>query len=218
MGNSKRPVQGKTAKAVGDMQALYPASQALATHDLACALFTTTQQRVLGVLYGRPKASFNISELIALTGSGSGAVQRELAKLTASGLLTVERVGNQKRHQANPDSPIHAELVSIVRKTVGLADTLREALTPFSKEILAAFVCGSTDTASSDIDLMIIANKLDAADVTKALRPASRQLQRDINPAVYTRAAFAKRMASSDAFVERVWQQPKLWLIGDLAD
>ncbi|HET7664049.1 MAG TPA: helix-turn-helix domain-containing protein [Rhodanobacteraceae bacterium] len=207
-------MQDKPARAADDMPALHLAT----AHGLACALFTTTQQRVLGVLFGRPKSSFNISELIALTGSGSGAVQRELAKLTASGLLTVERVGNQKRHQANPDSPIHAELVSIVRKTVGLADTLREALAPLSDDILAAFVCGSTDTASSDIDLMIVADKLDDADVTKALRPAIRQLQRDIHPAIYTRAAFAKRMASSDAFVERVWQQPKLWLIGDLTD
>lgn len=210
-------VQGKATTAISDLRALHLAGQTQAIHGLACALFTTTQQRVLGVLYGRPQASFNISELIALTGSGSGAVQRELARLTASGLLTVERVGNQKRHQANPDAPIHAELVSIVRKTVGLADTLRDALAPLSEDILAAFACGSTDTASGNIDLMIIADKLDAADVMKALHPVIEQLQRTINLAIYTRAEFATRMASDDAFAERLLQQPKLWLIGDLA-
>ena len=45
---------------------------------IADALFTTIQQRILALLYGQPSRSFFASELIALTGSGSGTVQREL--------------------------------------------------------------------------------------------------------------------------------------------
>lgn len=103
--------------------------------SLADALFTTTQQRVLGALYGQPERSFTVSELIATTAAGSGAVQRELAKLTASGLLTMRPIGNQKHYQANPAAPIHAELVGIVQKTVGLADVLREALDPLTERL-----------------------------------------------------------------------------------
>lgn len=72
------------------------AGRADAATSLADALFTTTQQRVLGLLFGQPSRSFFASELIALTGSGSGAVQRELKRLTSSGLLTVKRMGRQK--------------------------------------------------------------------------------------------------------------------------
>ena len=57
--------------------------------SLADALFTTTQQRVLALLFGQPSRSFFASELIELTASGSGAVQRELKRLVSSGLLTV---------------------------------------------------------------------------------------------------------------------------------
>jgi predicted nucleotidyltransferase len=88
---------------------------------LADALFSTTQQRVLAYLYGQPGRSFFATELIRLTGSGSGAVQRELAKLEQGGLVTVSRIGNQKHYQANPDCPIFHELHGIVVKTFGVA-------------------------------------------------------------------------------------------------
>src|SRR3546814_4524526 len=120
------------------------------------ALFSGTKQRVLGILYGQPDRSFYANELIGLAVSGSGAVQRELATLASSGLVTVKSVGNQKHYQANPESPIFTELCSIVQKTVGLADPLRKALQPMSSQITAAFVYGSvakkTDTAGSDIE------------------------------------------------------------------
>lgn len=132
--------------------------------SLADALFTKTQQRVLGVLFGQPDRSFYASELIRLAGTGSGAAQRELARLENSGLLVSRRVGHQKHYQANTASPLFTELRSIVLKTVGLAEPLRAALKPVSSSIRAAFVYGSvakaTDRATSDIDLMIISDNL----------------------------------------------------------
>lgn len=95
---------------------------------LADALFPSTRQRVLACLFGRPGRSFYATELVRLTGGGSGAVQRELARLAHSGLATVRRIGNQKHYQANPESPIFSELRGIVEKTLGLAEPLRQAL------------------------------------------------------------------------------------------
>src|SRR5688500_9817915 len=99
---------------------------------LADALFAKVQQRVLGVLFGNPGRSFYANEIIARARSGTGAVQRELARLEASGLVTVNRVGKQKHYQANPASPVFDELRSLVIKTVGLVDVLRAALAPVS--------------------------------------------------------------------------------------
>ena len=59
--------------------------------SLADALFSATQQRVLGFLFGQPERSFYATELIKLVGAGSGAVQRELVRLEQSGLVTVTR-------------------------------------------------------------------------------------------------------------------------------
>lgn len=186
--------------------------------SLADALFSTTQQRVLGLLFGQPDRSFYATELIGLAGVGSGGVQRELARLAQSGLVTVRPVGNQKHYQANPDSPIYTELCGIARKTVGLAEPLRQALTPLAGQIKAAFVYGSVakrqDTAVSDIDLMLLSDGLSYADTFAALEAASTQLGRTVNPTIFTMQDLAKRIAQGEAFITRVLAQPKLWLIG----
>ena len=194
----------------------------LRRESLADALFTKTQQRVLGVLFGDPDRSFYASELIRTAGTGSGAAQRELAKLEASGLIVGRRVGHQKHYQANASSPLFGELRSIVLKTVGLAEPLREALKPLSSAIRAAFVYGSVakaeDRSASDIDLMVISDSLTYGDVFGALDRVTRNVGRQVNPTVYTAAEFAKRARGENAFVTKVLQQPKIWVIGSEHD
>ena len=186
--------------------------------SLADALFSTVQQRVLGLLFGQPERSFYTGELIQLVGAGSGAVQREIARLERSGLITMRRSGVQKHYQANPKSPLFQELRSITRKTVALAEPLRAALSPLEKDITAAFVYGSVakrrDSAASDVDLMVLSDSLTYGDVFRVLEPSSARLGRRVNPTVYSAAEWTKRVRSGNAFVSRVVAQPKLWLIG----
>lgn len=190
--------------------------------SLSYALFTATQRRVLSCLFGQPGRSYTMTELIHKTRAGSGAVQREIARLAGSGLLRVEHVGKQKHYSANPASPIHDELVGIVRKTFGLADPLREALAPLANRIRLAFIYGSvakgSDTAASDIDLLLVSDALTYADVMAALDPLMQQLGRDINPTIYTRDQWHHRRDAGNSFAARMLQQPKLWLLGSEDD
>lgn len=189
---------------------------------IADALFTKVQQRVLAVLFGNPGRSFYANELIELADTGTGAVQRELARLEASGLVTTNRVGNQKHFQANPASPVYGELHGLVLKTSGLVDVLRAALEPLAAQIEGAFVYGSVakrqDTAGSDIDLMVISDTLSYADLFAALESAAVRLGRAVNPTVYSRKELDKRVRSDNAFIKRVWSQPRLWVIGEAHD
>jgi len=186
--------------------------------SLADALFSTTQQRVLGLLFGQPDRSFYATEIIGLAGAGSGTVQRELARLEQSGLVTVRRVGAQKHFQANPESPLFDELVGVTRKTVGLAEPIRHALSPLAPKIDAAFVYGSVakkkDTAASDIDLLVVSDSVTYADLFGLLEPLTTSLRRAINPQVYTRNDLAKRVRERNAFVTRMLAQPKVWIFG----
>ena len=190
--------------------------------SLADALFTKTQQRVLRVLFGKPERSFYASELIRDAGTGSGAAQRELARLEESGLIVARRIGNQKHYQANAVSPLFSELRNIVLKTVGLAEPLRDALKPVVSGIRAAFVYGSvakaTDQASSDIDLMVVSDSLTYSEVFGVLDEVSRTLRRQVNPTVYSAAEFSKRAKNENAFVTRVLEGPKVWVIGSEHD
>ncbi|MGS5086085.1 nucleotidyltransferase domain-containing protein [Hydrogenophaga sp. A37] len=184
----------------------------------ADALFPKVRQRVLAVLFGAPDRSFYTNEVIGLAQSGAGAVQRELADLAGAGLLTVRKQGNQKHFQANAASPVFAELRGLVLKTMGLADVLRAALAPLAPQIERAFVFGSIakqqDTAASDVDLLVVSDTLGYSELFAALEGASQTLGRAINPALYTAADFRARLQGDNAFVNRVMQQPKIWLIG----
>ncbi|MDD4885941.1 MAG: nucleotidyltransferase domain-containing protein [Thiomonas sp.] len=184
----------------------------------ADALFPKVRQRVLAVLFAAPDRSFYTNEVIGLAQSGAGAVQRELAGLADAGLLTVRKLGNQKHFQANEASPVFAELRGLVLKTMGLADVLRAALAPLAPQIERAFVFGSIakqqDTAASDVDLLVVSNTLGYGEVFGALESASQRLRRTVNPALYTAADFRARLQGDNAFINRVMQQPKIWLIG----
>ena len=187
--------------------------------SLADALFTGTQQRLLALLFGQPARSFYANELIGLAGMGSGAVQRELATLAGSGLVTVRSIGNQKHYQVNPEAPIFEELKGIVQKTFGLTEPLRQALGPLAMKLRAAFVYGSvakkTDTAASDIDLMVISDEVTYPDLFAALEAASGAIGRTVNPTILTRKELAKRIKAQESFTTRVLAQPKIWIVGD---
>ena len=174
---------------------------------------------MLAVLFGTPDRTFYSNEVIALARSGTGAVQRELTDLTAAGLLTVRKLGNQKHYQANAGSPVFAELRGLVLKTMGLADVLLAALMPLAAEIDLAFVYGSVagqgDTSQSDVDVMIVSPNLGYAVVFGALEAAGAALSRKINPTLYTPVEFNKRRTGNNAFVKRVLQRPRIWLIGN---
>ena len=186
---------------------------------IADALFSKAQRRVLGVLFGNPGRTYFANEVIALAESGTGAVQRELTRLAAAGLVTVKSIGKQKHYQANPASPVFAELRGLMVKTAGVADVLRDALKPVAKRVNLAFVYGSVakgeDTATSDIDLMIVSDTLTYADIFGRLEDAAERLGRRVNPTVYSPQEFSKRIKQDNAFVTRVLQQPKLWLFGE---
>ena len=183
------------------------------------ALFSKTQQNVLALLFGQPGQSFYTNEIIRKSGGGSGAVQRELSRLVRSGLTTVKRIGSQNHYQANPDAPLFTELCSIINKTVALVEPLKAVLQPFLSHIVLAFVDGSvakkSDTASSDIDLMIISDSLTYAEIFPALEEVSEKLQRNIQPTIYSRDELTKRVQSDNSFIKRVLERPKIWIIGE---
>lgn len=185
---------------------------------LADALFSKVQQRVLGLLFVNPDRSFYTNEIVRFVDSGIGVVQRELEKLGASGLVTIKKIGNQKHYQASRDAQIFEELRGIMLKTVGLADILRLALLPLSDRIQAAFIYGSiangSDTAQSDIDVLIIGKDLAYADMYGVLSASEAQFGRPVNPSIYSMQELQHKLADDNAFVVRVLKQPKIFLIG----
>jgi predicted nucleotidyltransferase len=189
---------------------------------LSNALFSKVQQRVLALIFGRPERSFYTSEIIRNVGSGTGAVERELSRLENSGLVSVERIGNQKHYRANRQSPIFEELRSLVLKTIGLAQPLRESLAPYSDKIRTAFVYGSVangmDTARSDIDLMVIGQDLAYPDLYAGLQKAETALHRQVSPNFLSPEDWRRKLAQKNPFITKISAQPKSFIFGSEDD
>lgn len=209
MGMRKSAPSGRTA----------PRAPSNRRATLAGALFSGTQQRVLGLLFGQPDRSFFATEVISLAKAGSGGVQRVLQRLAESGLVTVKRVGNQKHYQANRAAPIFEELHGIAAKTLGPAEALRAALAPLGDRVRAAWVYGSiakgTDRAQSDIDLMIVADGVALEEVYAALRPAEKRLARQVSPTLYSTKEFERRRTEKNPFLTKVLAGERIPLIGN---
>ena len=148
------------------------------------ALFTKTQQRVLGILFGKPDQSFYTNEIVRRADMGRGTVTRELERLVNSGLVTLRPEGNQNHYQANPDSPVYHEILGLVRKTFGIVDVIRVGLLPEDDRIQLAFVYGSvargSDIKTSDLDIMLVGNGLVYEDVMELMLSLEAVLQRPL--------------------------------------
>jgi hypothetical protein len=61
---------------------------------------------------------------------------------------------------------------------------------------------------------MIVSDSLTYGDVFGVLARVTKTLGRQVNPTVYRPKGFAKRARSENAFMTRVLEQPKIWIIG----
>jgi len=189
--------------------------------DPAALLFGAYRRDVLARLLLHPEESLHVRELARALGKPAGTLLRELNALAAAGVLVRRRVGNQVHFQADRASPIYEELRGILKKTVGVADVLREALAPLGKKVRAAFVYGSVargdERARSDLDVLVVGDA-SFGDVVAALAPAQQSLRREVNPNVYPALEFSKKLAAGDAFLKRVLADRKIFVVGSEDD
>lgn len=185
---------------------------------LGDVLFGRTRGRVLGLLFGNSDQSYYVRQIAVAVGTKPGTIAPELGLLTDLGLLVSKRVGNQVFYRANQDSPVFPEIKTLVAKTVGVFHLLRSALKPLSDRIQLAFVYGSLakqeETAQSDVDLMVV-GQVELDEVLGRLQAVEQQIQRTINPNVYSSEDFKAKLVSGSHFVVSVVRGPKVFIVGD---
>jgi predicted nucleotidyltransferase len=185
--------------------------------QLGDALFTTTQQKVLGLLYAQPQKSFYTNEILRATAMGVATIKRELDRMVAAGILSMTKIGNQHHYQAKPECPIYDELLSIVKKTFGVTDVIKLALSPLASQIDRAFIFGSVasgkESSGSDIDLMVIGD-VGFSAVVSVLYPLQEILGREINPKIYRKEEWTQMLKNKDAFIKEVLAKPRMDVMG----
>ncbi len=189
----------------------------MSSSQIGDALFTKAQQKVLALLFGQADKSFYLNEVVRHAAMGRGVISRELSKLCAAGLLVVTKQGNQNHYQANADAPIFNELKQIVKKTMGVAGALQLGLAEILPQLEHAFIYGSIakgeEHAGSDVDVMLVGESLSYTKILELLEPVEAQLQRKVNPTIYTPSEFAERLAQGQSFLSKVMAQERINLL-----
>lgn len=186
---------------------------------VAEALFGQTRRQLLNLFFGRPGQAFYLRQIVRETGAGTGSVQREIKRLLGAGLLTRVPAGNQVHYSANRASPVYQDLQSLIAKTGGIADVLRDALTRMRrrKRIKLAFLYGSVaagkQASDSDIDLMIVGD-IELVDLLPMLKETQARLGREINPTIYDAREFSEKAQSRGHLVARVLSSARIMIIG----
>jgi len=188
----------------------------MSPEQIAPTLFPAARLAVLRWL-ADTENGLHLRELERRSGLNKHGLARELHALRNAGILVSKRVGNQIIYRLNPECPIYDELQSIVRKTVGLAGVLREALEPFANRIDLAYVYGSFARGEmrpdSDVDLMIV-GAVSLRQVSSAIRMAGRTLGRVVNPTSYVPDEYAAELRKEDSLVARVHNASRIDVVG----
>jgi predicted nucleotidyltransferase len=187
---------------------------------IADALMPRMRQALLRLTYGNPERWWYLSELAAALGTSPSSLQRELASLSAAGILKMKPDGRRTYYRANEKAPVYEELRGLVRKTMGIAAEVEAALEPLRQKIDLALIYGSVarseEHAESDVDLLVVADDLTLEELYRTTEVAERHLQRKVSPTLYTRTEFARRRRSKNPFLDKVLRGPKIVLVGDV--
>jgi predicted nucleotidyltransferase len=185
---------------------------------LSATLFGKTRLAVLSMLFSHADEAYYLRQIARSTGTGLGALQREVHKLADAGIILRMVRGKQVYYQANTQCPIFPELKGLIVKTAGVKGIIKSALASLTNRISVAFIYGSVarlqESRKSDVDLMIVGD-VSFADVVSVLGKAEKDIEREINPTVYPPSEFQSKLSKGHHFLKALMDETKLFLIGD---
>lgn len=179
-------------------------------------LGSQARAEILKNLFTQEHKSIHLRELSRLSGLSAPVLQRELRRLEALGIVTIQKDGNRVKFSANDDNLLYPLLCELVLKTEGPAGILKDAFA--DSPAIFVFIFGSTANgtahAGSDIDLFVIGD-CGLRDVTKRIHAAAGKIGQEINPYVISQNDFTERLHKQDHFLNEIISTPKIFLKGD---
>lgn len=172
--------------------------------------------KLLTLFLTNPDERFYYTELNKRLGIHHALLQRELKLFVDMGFLFTTKEANIRYYWVNKNFTIYEELKSIIFKTVGLADHLRDAISKLGN-VETAFIYGSVaknlEDVKSDIDVMVIGDP-DMDALNEAVNAAEHDLGREVNYTVFTPEEWKERVSKKNSFVMDVLNNKKIFLIG----
>jgi DNA-binding transcriptional ArsR family regulator len=183
---------------------------------LSTLITSKSRVEILTWFVTHPGERFHYLQLGRLLKASRPSIQRELRRLEDAGILLSTKEANSRFYSIAQGYPLYPELKSVIYKTAGLGDALRESVASIG-HIQTALVYGSVaknvEDVRSDIDLLVIGD-VDMDALYEAVGAAERAISREINATVYTAEDWRERVARGQAFATDILSGPKIFLIG----
>ena len=179
-------------------------------------LRSKARQRLLAYYFANPTTKLHLRDLAERLNIDPSNLSKELARLEREGLFRSDISGRQKYFQLNREYPLLPEVRGIVSKTIGASSLIAQSLKKI-QGIEEAYLYGSfasnQQDAASDIDVLVIGTPRDEV-LAEAMRKIERQLGREVSYTVLARKEFDSRRNRKDAFLENVWRNKRVPLVG----
>jgi predicted nucleotidyltransferase len=160
---------------------------------------------------------FYIRELSKNLSIPYGMLYREVKNLVLLGILQEEKTGKVTLISANRKLPYFAELKSMMIKTAGLGDLVKNVLSGLDG-IRYALIYGSfasgAEAEGSDIDLLVVGD-ISEEEVLKAVSRVEKDVGREVNYIVWSEREFSKRVRGKHHLLAEIIRKPVMMLVGD---
>jgi predicted nucleotidyltransferase len=181
------------------------------------SLRSNLRRKLLTFFYVNRSARVYVRQLAVALDADSTNLSRELARLAQEGLLRSETEGRQLYYSVNRDYPYLKPVFALLRGSVGIAPSLRQALKHVhgveSAWLFGSFAKDEADGAS-DIDLLIVGQP-NQPQLASEIRKSEKSLRREINYTILTSQELERRLAAADAFITDIWNGKRIELIGE---
>jgi len=179
---------------------------------LAPTFRSRTQGDLLALVLLHPDREWTVSDLARQLGIPLTTAQSEVVRLADGGVLVTRKVGRARVVRANTASPSVAPLTQLTLVTFGpqtvIADEFRglraDRVVVFGS--WAARYHGEAGPVPADIDVLVVGDRLDRAEVYAAADRAEARLGMPVNPVL--RPADSWTETAGDALLSEIRARP----------
>lgn len=172
---------------------------------------------ILKLFFKDVEKEYYFREISKILNKEPSYYQKYLDRLVEDRILLDNRRGNMRFFRLNKEHPLYEEIKSIVSKTVGLENELKEMVDKLCG-VECAFIFGSIakgkENSNSDVDLMLIGD-VDQNIFTPLLSSVESKISREINYHIYSREEIIKKIKERDGFISNIFLSPIIKLKGD---
>ncbi|NIF91823.1 nucleotidyltransferase domain-containing protein [Burkholderia sp. Cy-637] len=169
---------------------------------------------LLRVLYQDPAHGHTTIELARLAGVDRGNVSRWLRRWTEVGLAKRVEQGRHITYRAG-DDPLLSGLTDLARRSDEILADIANAL-PEEAELAVIFgsVARGEESARSDVDVLVLGERLSSLKINARLKPVGRKHRREIHATVASRREFEQKLADGEGFARNVVAHPVIPIKG----